>query len=181
VYSANGNGAGVAAAFAERVSASAAVTPMSVFSCQSGVAVSCLSPPLELGSSTDTVYVSLYATGIRGASTVQAFVAGQPATVQYAGAQGEYQGLDQVNVVIPQTLAGRGEVSVYLVADGKVSNMTTIKIQRFLLLSQVPTAPRMVPPVSCASRGSLSCTPSLVGFIDSEIEAFAVTALGQFR
>ena len=96
LYSANGNGAGVAAALAERVSASGAVTPMSVFSCQSGVAVSCLSSPLSLGSSTDTVYVSLYGTGIRGAGTVQAFVAGQPATVQYAGAQGQYQGLDQV-------------------------------------------------------------------------------------
>jgi uncharacterized protein (TIGR03437 family) len=129
LYSGNGNGAGVAAALAERVSASGAVTPMSMFSCQSGVAVSCLSSTLELGGSTDTVHVSLYATGIRGARTVQAFVAGQPATLQYAGAQGEYQGLDQVNVVIPKTLAGMGEVSVYLVADGKVSNMTTIKIQ----------------------------------------------------
>jgi len=56
-------------------------------------------------------------------------VAGQPATVQYAGAQGAYQGLDQVNVVVPRTLAGMGEVSVYLSADGSVSNMTTIKIQ----------------------------------------------------
>jgi uncharacterized protein (TIGR03437 family) len=129
LYSANGNGAGVPAALAERVSSSGVVTPMSVFSCQSGVAVSCLSSALDLGSSTDTVYVSLYATGIRGANTVQAFVAGQPATVQYAGAQGEYQGLDQVNVVIPGTLAGMGEVSVYLLADGKVSNMTTIKMQ----------------------------------------------------
>jgi hypothetical protein len=34
-----------------------------------------------------------------------------------------------VNVVILETPAGMGEVSVYLVVDGKVSNMTTIKIQ----------------------------------------------------
>ncbi len=71
----------------------------------------------------------LYGTGIRGAGMVQAFVAGQPALVQYAGAQGQYQGLDQVNVALPTSLAGMGEVSVYLVADGKVSNMTTVNIQ----------------------------------------------------
>ncbi len=129
LYSANGNSAGVAAALAERVSASGAVTPLSVFSCQSGVPISCLSSALSLGSSTDTVYVSLYGTGIRGAGTVQAYVAGQPAVVKYAGAQSQYQGLDQVNVALPTSLAGMGEVSVYLVTDGKVSNMTTVNIQ----------------------------------------------------
>lgn len=129
LYSANGNGAGVAAALAERVSASGAVTPLSLFSCQSGVPVSCLSSALSLGSSTDTVYVSLYGTGIRGAGTVQVYIAGQPAQLQYAGAQGQYQGLDQVNVALPRSLAGRGEVSVYVVADGKLSNMATVNIQ----------------------------------------------------
>ncbi len=129
LYSANGNGAGVAAAVAERVPASGAATALSVFSCQSGVPLSCLSTPLSLGSSADTVYVSLYGTGIRGAATVQAYVAGQAAPVQYAGAQGQYQGLDQVNLALPGSLAGMGEVSVYVIADGKVSNMTTINIQ----------------------------------------------------
>jgi len=106
LYSANGNGSGVPAALAERVSVSGAVTPLSVFSCQSGVPLSCLSSPLSLGSSTDTVYVSLFGTGIRGAGTVQVYIAGQPAMVQYAGAQGQYQGLDQVNVTVPSSLAG---------------------------------------------------------------------------
>jgi uncharacterized protein (TIGR03437 family) len=129
LYSANGNGAGVAAALAERNPASGVVTPLTVFSCQSGLAISCLSSPLSLGSSTDTVYLSLYGTGIRGAGTVQAYIAGQPATVQFAGPQGQYQGLDQINVLLPAGLAGMGEVSVLVVADGKVSNMTTVNIQ----------------------------------------------------
>jgi uncharacterized protein (TIGR03437 family) len=93
------------------------------------VAISCLSSPLSLGSSTDTVYVSLYGTGIRSAGTLQVYISGEPATVQYAGAQGQYQGLDQVNVAIPKSLAGTGEASVYVVADGAVSNMTTIDVQ----------------------------------------------------
>ena len=56
-------------------------------------------------------------------------IAGQAATVQFAGAQGQYPGLDQVNVAISKSLAGMGEVSVYLIADGKASNMTTVNVQ----------------------------------------------------
>jgi len=128
LYAANGNGAGVAAALAANYLPSGAATPMAVFTCQSGVALSCLSSPLNV-SSPGTVYISLYGTGIRGAGTVEAYVAGAPATVQFAGAQGEYQGLDQVNVAIPSSLAGRGEVSLYLAIDGATSNMVTIKIE----------------------------------------------------
>jgi uncharacterized protein (TIGR03437 family) len=129
LYSANGNGAGVASAVADRRSASGTDTPLGVFTCQAGVPLSCLSSALNLGSSTDAVYVSLYGTGIRGAATVQAFVAGQAVPVLFSGAQSQYQGLDQVNVALPISLAGMGEVSVYLVADGKTSNMTTLKLQ----------------------------------------------------
>jgi uncharacterized protein (TIGR03437 family) len=129
LYSANGNGAGVAAALAERVDASGAVTPLAVFSCQSGIVLSCLSSALPLGATTDTLYVSLYGTGIRAAKSVQVFAAGQQVQVLFGGAQGQYQGLDQVNISIPRALAGSGEASVYVVADGKTSNMTTIKIQ----------------------------------------------------
>jgi uncharacterized protein (TIGR03437 family) len=129
LYSANGNGAGVAAALAVRVQGAGTTTPLALFSCQAGVALSCLSSPLSLGSSTETVYVSLYGTGIRGAGTVQAYVTGQSVPVLYAGPQGQYAGLDQVNISLPRSLAGTGEASVYLIADGKVSNMTTVKIQ----------------------------------------------------
>jgi uncharacterized protein (TIGR03437 family) len=128
LYSANGNGAGVAAATAVRAG-TAGQTALPVFACQTGVALSCLSAPLSLGAATDTVYVTLYGTGIRGAASVQAYVAGQTVPVLYAGAQGQYAGLDQINISIPRSLAGTGEASVYLVADGKMSNMVTVNIQ----------------------------------------------------
>jgi len=127
LYSANGNGAGVAAATYFRGSAPSAAAL--VFSCQTGVALSCLSTPITLGAATDTLYVTLYASGIRGAQKVQVYVAGQSAPVLFAGAQGQYAGLDQINISLPSGLAGTGEASVYLVADGKTSNMTTINIQ----------------------------------------------------
>jgi uncharacterized protein (TIGR03437 family) len=39
-----------------------------------------------------------------------------------------YAGLDQVDISIPQSLAGSGDVRVYLVADGAASNVVTLNI-----------------------------------------------------
>jgi uncharacterized protein (TIGR03437 family) len=129
LYSANGNGAGVALALAESITSSGTVTPLSVFSCQSGVALSCLSTPIDVATAPGTVYLVLFGTGIRGAGSLQAYIAGQQLPVEFAGAQGQYQGLDQVNIAVPKSLAGMGEVSVYLVVDGQKSNMVTVNIQ----------------------------------------------------
>jgi uncharacterized protein (TIGR03437 family) len=127
LYSANGNGAGVAAA--TYVRASAPNTAALAFSCNASAALSCLSTPISPGAASDTVYVTLYASGIRGAQKVQVFVAGQSVPVLYSGAQGQYQGLDQINITLPASLAGTGEASMYVVGDGKTSNMTTINIE----------------------------------------------------
>ena len=129
LYSANANGAGVAAALAESITSSGTATPLSVFSCVSGVALSCLSTPIDVATASGTVYLALYGTAFRGAGSLQAYIAGQQFPVQFAGAQGQYQGLDQVNIALPKSLAGMGEVSVYLVADGRNSNMVNINIQ----------------------------------------------------
>jgi uncharacterized protein (TIGR03437 family) len=128
LYSANCNGAGVAAAVAERKGPTGTVL-LPVFACQDRVAESCLSTPIDLGASSGPMTLSLFGTGIRGASSVQAFVAGQSVPVLAFGAEGEYEGLDQVSVSLPLSLAGSGEASVYLVADGEVSNMVTVNIQ----------------------------------------------------
>jgi uncharacterized protein (TIGR03437 family) len=128
IYSANGNGAGVAAADAERVGPEGTV-PLPVFTCLTNTPLTCLSTPLALGTASDTVYLSLYGTGIRGAASVQAFVAGQPAPVAGYAAQGQYAGLDQVNITLPPSLTGTGESSVYLIVDGIASNMVTVNIQ----------------------------------------------------
>ncbi len=127
LYSMNSNGAGVAAAVALQANGAGTLGQLQVFSCQPGAPLSCLSSPLSLSGG--TVYLSLYGTGIRGASAVQAFVAGQSVPVLYAGPQGNFAGLDQVNLSLPPTLAGTGEASVYIVADGTASNMVTIKLQ----------------------------------------------------
>ena len=54
---------------------------------------------------------------------------GTPITAAYAGAQGVFVGEDQINILLPQTLAGAGLVSVILTADGQVTNGVQIQIQ----------------------------------------------------
>ncbi len=76
------------------------------------------------------MYLSLFGTGIRGAAgAVSVAIQGVNAPVLYAGPQGGFAGLDQVNVVVPQTLAGSGMVSVVLTAAGVAANQVTIAIQ----------------------------------------------------
>lgn len=130
LFTANSSGTGVPAAIATRVSSAGDQTPVTVFNCPA--AYQCAPAPINLGASTDTLILSLYGTGIRHASAlsnVSATVKGQPAPVQYAGAQGAYAGLDQVNIVIPYSLKGSGAVPVQVTVDGRTSNIVTINIQ----------------------------------------------------
>ncbi len=87
--------------------------------------------PINLGAADDDVLLALFGTGIRGRSSVGKVVVtidGVPAEVTYADKQGEYPGLDQVNVRIPKSLRGRGLVNVVMTVDGAVSNVATIRI-----------------------------------------------------
>jgi len=129
LFSANGSGSGVAAALAVRVSANGTQTPVPVFQCGSA---GCVSVPMDLGGPTDTLVVELYGTGIRGRSSLSNAVAqigGVPAAVGYAGSQLQFDGLDQVNVSVPRSLAGAGEVPVVFTVDGITANVVTINIK----------------------------------------------------
>jgi uncharacterized protein (TIGR03437 family) len=128
LYTMNSDGAGAAAAIAYVVTASDQRASQTAFTCNPPAARSCLAAPLSLGGAIDTLYVELYGTGIRGAASVQCFVAGQSVPVIWFGAS-SYAGLDQVDVSIPKSLAGMGDVRVYLVADGVASNVAGLNVQ----------------------------------------------------
>ena len=66
--------------------------------------------------------------GIQNGKTVQATIDGRAAPVLYAGPQGSFAGLDQVNVVVPQSVAGRGTIDIGLLVDGKVANTVKVAI-----------------------------------------------------
>jgi len=74
----------------------------------------------------------LFATGLRYRSSVAAVsgtIGDVSAQVLYAGAQGGFSGLDQVNLLIPRSLAGRGDVIVTLTVDGQPANNVQINIK----------------------------------------------------
>jgi uncharacterized protein (TIGR03437 family) len=129
LYGMNSDGAGVAAADAFLITADYQTVNQTVFTCNPPAARSCLASPLSLGSPTDTLYVELYGTGIRGAASVQCFVAGQSVPVLYSSLVAGDPGLDQIDISIPKSLAGSGDVRVYVVADGVVSNAVGLNIQ----------------------------------------------------
>ena len=128
LFSADGSGTGVAAALAFRIAADSTQTPVPVFQCS---ASGCVSVPMSLGSSTDKLELVLYGTGIQGRSSlanVVAEIGGVPADVLYAGST-VFPGLDQINVFVPRSLAGAGEVPVFLMVDGQSSNALKVNIQ----------------------------------------------------
>ena len=87
---------------------------------------------IDLGSESDQVYLVLYGTGIRFRSSpdsVKLLIGGQQIPVTYAGVQGTVDGLDQVNLLLPNTLRGAGRVDVSISIGGQVSNVVYVSIR----------------------------------------------------
>jgi len=87
--------------------------------------------PIDLAGPDLSVAV-LTATGVRGRSSlarVRASVGGVDAEVQYAGEMAGLFGADQVNVVLPKSLVGRGTVGIVLEVDGVASNRVDMAIR----------------------------------------------------
>ena len=77
------------------------------------------------------LYLSLYGTGIRGASSIanlHVTIGGVPVPVEYAGPQRQFAGLDQVNLHLPPSLNGKGETDLVLTVDGVAANTIRIGI-----------------------------------------------------
>jgi rhodanese-related sulfurtransferase len=131
LYTANVFGTGVATAVAVRVKAngSQSYEPVAQYSTTQFRFVSV---PIDLGTETEAVYVALYGANIHTRSSLAAVdlkLGGEPAQVNYAGAVPGFYNLDQVNLRLPRSLAGRGEVDVTLSVDGKTANVVRINIK----------------------------------------------------
>lgn len=87
--------------------------------------------PIVFGA--DSLYLVLYATGIRNVSALVAVTCtvGNNLTlpVAYAGAQSQYPGLDQVVVPLPASLQSAGTVKVLVTANGYASNAISLTFQ----------------------------------------------------
>ncbi len=124
IFTANANGQGPPAALLLRVYASGVRRLEFTYACgvQPG---SCVPLPVVWEQPDDALYLSLYLTGVRGRSRPEAVsvrVGKQLLPVLYVGPQGQYEGLDQINVLLPRTLAGAGLTELTVTVDGVVSN-----------------------------------------------------------
>lgn len=87
---------------------------------------------MSLGSAGDELVVTLYGTGFRNVSSAAAAsitIGGAQAQILYIGAQPTDPGLDQVNVVVPASLAAAGEVPVILTVNGQTANTVTLNVK----------------------------------------------------
>ena len=131
LFAANANGQGVAAALALRVKTDGTQSyePIARFDTATGRVVS---TPIDLGPAGEQVFLILFGTGLRGRSSLTAttlLMGGVDAQVLYAGAQGDLVGLDQVNVAVPRSLIGRGEIDIVLTMDGKAANTVRVNFK----------------------------------------------------
>ena len=126
LFSANATGQGVAAALILRVKPNGAQSYEAVAAYDATTA-RFIPRPLEFGQ--DDLFLVLFGSGLRyrnQLSNVQAYLQGIAEPALYAGSQGDLVGLDQVNVRLPKSLIGRGEISVVLSAEGNNSNEVKI-------------------------------------------------------
>ncbi len=128
LFSANASGSGVAAGAALRVKTNGeqAYEPIARFDPAQNRFVSI---PIDLGPASERVFLILYGTGMRHLNSVAATLGGVSSQVLYAGPQGIFVGLDQVNLEIPRSLIGRGSVDMKLIVDGKMANTVGVAIK----------------------------------------------------
>lgn len=131
LFTADASGRGVPAAVALRVKADGTQSfePVARFD---PVLSRIVAVPIDLGAASDQVFLILNGTGIRfrsNLSAVSAKAGGVEAPVLFAGEQGGFVGLDQINLLLPRMLMGRGEVDVILTVDGKAANTVRINIK----------------------------------------------------
>lgn len=133
LFAANANGRGVPAANILRVrqDGSYVYEPVASFDLIQNRFVAA---PVDLGAvnSGEQVFLIAYGTGIRGRSSlggVRANIGGMDCEVLFAGPAEGFFGLDQVNLRLPRSLAGRGEVDVELTVDGVKANPLTLLIK----------------------------------------------------
>jgi uncharacterized protein (TIGR03437 family) len=134
LFTANANGAGVpaGAVYRTRANGTTTVEPLAQ---QQGTQFVPL--PLDVSNPSEQVFLVLFGTGFRNRSAITAAgvtfsgtgfspIAG---TVTYVGAQGSLVGLDQLNLRVPPSMAGRGEVNLVFSVEGKQANVVRVSFK----------------------------------------------------
>ncbi|HWQ34058.1 MAG TPA: Ig-like domain-containing protein [Blastocatellia bacterium] len=138
LFSANADGQGVPAALLLRVKSNGQQIYESVSQLNQSTG-RLVTKPIDLGPEGEHVFLVLFLSGIRKApdpnndgnvrENVRVILGGGEITPDYAGSQGGFVGLDQINVEIPRGLIGRGKVNLGVTVTGfGSSNLGEIEI-----------------------------------------------------
>lgn len=122
------NSAGLAAAYVIVYHANGTQTYEQIYTVNSAGAV--VANPVSVGSSSDQAYLSLFGTGLQaaGIAGVTASIGSSSLRVQFVGTAG-FAGEDQVNVQLPASLAGQGNVTIQVTANDYAANPVNLTIQ----------------------------------------------------
>jgi uncharacterized protein (TIGR03437 family) len=121
------NGNALVAGYAVRVSnGTQTMEPAYVLNSQGSFSAA----PINMGSATDQVHLTFYATGVQaaGVANVTVTVNGVNTPVLNVG-NAATAGIDQVDVLLPAALAGSGTVALQVTASGIAANAVQIAIQ----------------------------------------------------
>jgi uncharacterized protein (TIGR03437 family) len=128
LFTANSDGRGVPAGYALRVKNDGTQRIEAIASeGGSGLAVPV---PIDLGPQGDQMYLVLFGTGLRRATTVTASLGGVNLPVLAFAAHGTFVGLDQINLgPIDRSFAGRGELDLVLTVNNQPTNTVKVNIR----------------------------------------------------
>jgi uncharacterized protein (TIGR03437 family) len=130
LFSADSSGVGAAAARAIIVAPDGVRTMFPVAVCKGPS--QCATVPIPAPPATSRLFLELYATGIRHATSlaeVSISLGVTAAAVTYAGPQSQFPGLDQIDVLVPAGLSGAGEVEVIATLGGISSNPVRVRFE----------------------------------------------------
>lgn len=126
LFSANSNGEGAPAGYATAVAEDGTQTHGNLFTCPEGSP--CEPAEVDYGEPGTEVFLVLFGTGFRGlADLPEVRLGGVSAEVIYAGPQGFFEGLDQINIHVPEAVRGLGVLNVEIVHGGVAANTLQVK------------------------------------------------------
>ncbi len=129
LFTANENGMGVAAAVAIIDLPDGSRAEQLLFD-GTAPAGSRAAVPVDLGPEGTRVYLALFGTGMAAAMGSTATVGGKPVETVGPLRQGQFVGLEQINLgPLPRALAGSGEVEIAVTVDGRPANVVTVSIR----------------------------------------------------
>jgi len=124
LFTANASGKGLATGVVLRVKANGQQV-YEAFAQYDAATAKFIANPIDLSDPSEQVYLIFFGTGFRFRSSLDAVsmeIGGTALKPDYAGGVASLAGLDQLNLLAPHSLAGRGEVEAVLKVDGKTAN-----------------------------------------------------------